>query len=86
MSKSDGSYSDTTKTMSNQNKPEKYFMKIDPPKIIDATIVVKPPSKGGLEEGKKGRLEEGKKDLLSKKVKDVEESIKHGLHLESKET
>ncbi|MCD6037508.1 MAG: hypothetical protein K0S67_1396 [Nitrososphaeraceae archaeon] len=65
MSKSDGSYSDTTKTMSN-------------PKIIDATIVVKPPSKGGLEEGKK--------DLLSKKVKDVEESIKHGLHLESKET
>ncbi|HEX5892904.1 MAG TPA: hypothetical protein VFY41_08585 [Nitrososphaeraceae archaeon] len=77
MSKSDGSYSDTTKTMSNQNKPEKYFMKIDPPKIIDATIVVKPPSKGGLEEGKK--------DLLSKKVKDVEESIKHGLHLESKE-
>jgi hypothetical protein len=24
--------------------------------------------------------------LLSKKVKDVEESIKHGLHLESKET
>ena len=78
MSKSDGSYSDTTKTMSNQNKPEKYFMKIDPPKIIDATIVVKPPSKGGLEEVKK--------DLLSKKVKDVEESIKHGLHLESKET
>lgn len=78
MSKSDGSYSDTTKTMSNQNKPEKYFMKIDPPKIIDATIVVKPPSKGGLEEGKK--------DSLSKKVKDVEESIKHGLHLESKET
>lgn len=53
-------------------------MKIDPPKIIDATIVVKPPSKGGLEEGKK--------DLLSKKVKDVEESIKHGLHLENKET
>ena len=78
MSKSDGSYSDTTKTMSNQNKPEKYFMKIDPPKIIDATIVVKPPSKGGLEEGIR--------DLLSKKVKDVEESIKHGLHLESKET
>jgi hypothetical protein len=73
MSTSDG------RTMSNQNKPEKYFMKIDPPKIIDATIVVKPPpSKGGLEEGKK--------DLLSKKVKDVEESIKHGLHLDSKET
>ena len=78
MSKSDGSYSDTTKIMSNQNKPEKYFMKINPPKIIDATIVVKPPSKGGLEEGIR--------DLLSKKVKDVEESIKHGLHLESKET
>jgi hypothetical protein len=76
MSKSDGSYSDTSKTMS--SKLEKYFMKIDPPKIIDATIVVKPPSKGGLEEGKK--------DLLSKKVKDVEESIKHGLHLENKET
>lgn len=78
MSKPDGSYSDTSKTMSNQNKLEKYFMKIDPPKIIDATIVVKPPSKGGLEEGKK--------DFLSKKVKDVEESIKHGLHLENKET
>ncbi len=78
MSKSDGSYSDTTKVMNDQDKPEKYFMKIDPPKIIDSTIVVKPPSRGGLEEGKK--------DLLSKKVKDVEESIKHGLHLESKET
>ena len=48
MSKSDGSYSDTTKIMSNQNKPEKYFMNINPPKIIDATIVVIPPSKGGL--------------------------------------
>ena len=43
MSKSDGSFSDTSKTMSNQNKLEKYFMKMDPPKIIDTTIVVKPP-------------------------------------------
>ena len=45
--------------------------------MIDATIIIKPPSKGGVEEGKK--------DSLSKRVKGVEESIKHGLHLDNKE-
>jgi hypothetical protein len=77
MGTSDESHNDKTKTMNNQNKPEKYFMKIEPPRIIDATIVVKPPSKGGTMEGKK--------DSLSKKVKEAEESIKHGLHLDNKE-
>lgn len=52
-------------------------MKIDPPSMIDATIIIKPPSKGGIEEEKK--------DSLSKKVKGVEESIKHGLHLDNKD-
>ena len=52
-------------------------MKIDPPRIIDATIIIRPPSKGGIEEEKK--------DSLSKKVKGVEGSIKHGLHLDNKD-
>jgi hypothetical protein len=56
---------------------EKYFMKIAPPKMIDTTIIIKPPSKGGVEEGRK--------DSLSKRVKGVEESIKHGLHLDNKD-
>lgn len=77
MSISDGSRNDKTKAMNNQNKPEGYFMKIDPPSMIDATIIIKPPSKGGIEEEKK--------DSLSKKVKGVEESIKHGLHLDNKD-
>ena len=77
MSTSDGNYNDKTKAMNNQNKPENYFMKIEPPKIVDATIIIKPPSKGGIEEEKK--------DSLSKKVNGVEESIKHGLHLDNKD-
>ena len=77
MSTSEGSHNDKTKTMNNQNKPEGYFMKIDPPRIIDATIIIRPPSKGGIEEEKK--------DSLSKKVKGVEGSIKHGLHLDNKD-
>ena len=77
MSTSDGNYNDKTKAMNNQNKPENYFMKIEPPKIVDATIIIKPQSKGGIEEEKK--------DSLSKKVKGVEESIKHGLHLDNKD-
>jgi hypothetical protein len=32
----------------------------------------------------KGRIEEEKKDTLSKKVKEAEESIKHGLHIDNK--
>jgi hypothetical protein len=52
-------------------------MKIEPPRMVGATIIIKPPSKGGVEEGKK--------DSLSKRVKGVEESIKHGLHLDNKE-
>jgi hypothetical protein len=77
MSTSDGNDNDKTKTMNNQNEPKRYFMKIEPPRMIDATIIIKPPSKGGVEEGKK--------DSLSKRVKGVEESIKHGLHLDNKE-
>lgn len=77
MSTSDINHNDKTKAMNNQNRPENYFMKIEPPKIVDATIIIKPPSKGGIEEEKK--------DSLSKKVKGVEESIKHGLHLDNKD-
>jgi hypothetical protein len=77
MSTSDGNDNDKTKTMNNQNESKRYFMKIEPPRMIDATIIIKPPSKGGVEEGKK--------DSLSKRVKGAEESIKHGLHLDNKE-
>jgi hypothetical protein len=73
MSTSDGNNNDKTKTMNNQNEPKRYFMKIEPPRMIDATIIIKPPSKGGVEEGKK--------DSLSKRVK----GVKHGLHLDNKE-
>lgn len=69
---------EATVTHEQPEQTREIFYENQSSQIIDATIVVKPPSKGGLEEGKK--------DLLSKKVKDVEESIKHGLHLESKET
>jgi hypothetical protein len=64
-------------TSPNKQKEEKYFMKIEPPKMINSTIIIRPPSKGGIEEDKK--------DSLSKKVKGVEESIKHGLHLDNKD-
>jgi hypothetical protein len=56
-------------------------MRIESPKIIDCTIIVKPSTKGGAEERK---VEEEKKDSLSKKVKEAEESIKHGLHIDNK--
>ncbi|MDQ3839862.1 MAG: hypothetical protein M3297_11405 [Thermoproteota archaeon] len=68
---------DKTTSSNKQNESAKYFMRIEPPKMINSTIIIRPPSKGGIEEDKK--------DSLSKRVKGVEESIKHGLHLDNKD-
>ena len=70
-----------SKQQTNNLNGENYFMRIEPPKIIDCTIIVKPLTKGEAEERK---IEEEKKDSLSKKVKQAEESIKHGLHIDNK--
>ena len=46
----------TTTSSSEANNREEiknYFMKIKPPKINYSTIIIKPSSKGGVEEGKK---------------------------------
>ncbi|MDW0316218.1 MAG: hypothetical protein QN716_12675 [Nitrososphaeraceae archaeon] len=42
-------------------------MRIKPPKINYSTIIIKPSSKGGVEEGKK--------ESLSNKAKEMKESI-----------
>ena len=52
-------------------------MKVNPPKINYSTIIIKPSSKGGVEEGKK--------ESLSNKAKGMKESIERGLHIENKE-
>jgi hypothetical protein len=61
----------------NREKLKNYFMIIKPPKINCSTIIIKPSSKGGVEEGKK--------ESLSNKAKGVKESIERGLHIENKE-
>lgn len=61
----------------NREELKNYFMKIKPPKINYSTIIIKPSSKGGVEEGKK--------ESLSNKAKGVKESIERGLHIENKE-
>lgn len=61
----------------NREESKNYFMRVKPPKINYSTIVIKPPSKGGVEEGKK--------ESLSNKAKVVKESIERGLHIDNKE-
>ena len=61
----------------NREESKNYFMKVKPPKINYSTIIIKPSSKGGVEEGKK--------ESLSNKAKEVKESIERGLHIENKE-
>jgi hypothetical protein len=61
----------------NREESKNYFMRVKPPKIYYSTIIIKPSSKGGVEEGKK--------ESLSNKAKEVKESIAHGLHIENKE-
>ena len=61
----------------NREESMNYFMKVNPPKISYSTIIIKPSSKGGVEEGKK--------ESLSNKAKGVKESIERGLHIENKE-
>ena len=56
----------------NREESKNYFMIIKPPKINYSTIIIKPSSKGGVEEGKK--------ESLSNKAKEVKESIERGLH------
>ena len=69
----------TTSSSETKNREESknYFMRIKPPKINYSTIIIKPSSKGGVEEGKK--------ESLSNKAKGVKESIERGLHIENKE-
>jgi hypothetical protein len=61
----------------NREESKNYFMRIEPPKINYSTIILKPSSKGGVEEGKK--------ESLSNKAKEMKESVERGLHIENKE-
>ena len=61
----------------NREESKNYFMKVSPPKINYSTIIIKPSSKGGVEEGKK--------ESLSNKAKEMKESIERGVHIENKE-
>jgi hypothetical protein len=42
--------------VNNREEPKNYFMRVRPPKINYSTIVIKPSSKGGVEERKKESL------------------------------
>jgi hypothetical protein len=59
----------TTSSSETKNREESknYFMRIKPPKINYSTIIIKPSTKGGVEEGKK--------ESLSNKAKEMKESI-----------
>ena len=61
----------------NREESKDYFLRVRPPKINYSTIVIKPSSKGGVEEVKK--------EYLSIKSKGAKESIERGLHIENKE-
>ena len=61
----------------NHEESKNYFMRVKPPKINYSTIIIKPSSKGGVEEGRK--------ESLSNKAKEVKESIERGLQIENKE-
>jgi hypothetical protein len=63
----------TSKTKNNSGDSKGYFMSARPPKINYSTIIIKPSSKGAADR---------KKETLSDKAKDVEESIKRGLHID----
>jgi hypothetical protein len=59
----------TTSSSETKNREESknYFMRIKPPKINYSTIIIKPSTKGGVEEAKK--------ESLSNKAKEMKESI-----------
>jgi hypothetical protein len=59
----------TTSSSETKNREESknYFMRIKPPKINYSTIIIKPSTKGGVEEGKK--------ESLSNMAKEMKESI-----------
>lgn len=67
--------STTSKTKNNLEDNKGYFMRVRPPRINYSTIIIKPSSK-------EGAAADGKKETLSDKAKDVEESIKHSLHID----
>ena len=74
---SNGKKSQSSSEANNREESKNYFMRIKPPKINYSIIIIKPSSKGWVEEGKK--------ESLSNKVKEVKESIERGLHIENKE-
>jgi len=51
----------------NREESKNYFMRVKPPKINYSTIIIKPSTKGGVEERKK--------ESLSNKAKEMKESI-----------
>jgi hypothetical protein len=61
----------------NREEPKNYFMRTKPPKINYSTIIMKPSSKGGIEEGKK--------ESLSNKAKEAKQYIERGLHIDKEE-
>jgi len=63
----------TSKTKNNLGNSKGYFMSVRPPKMNYSTVIIKPSSKGAADR---------KKETLSDKAKDVEESIKRGLHID----
>jgi hypothetical protein len=69
--------STTSKTKNNLEGYKGYFMSVKPPTINYSTIIIKPSSKGGATT----TADDGKKETLSDKAKDVEKSIKRGLHI-----
>jgi hypothetical protein len=52
-------------------------MRTKPPKISYSTIIIKPSSKGGVEEGKK--------ESLSNRAKEAKQSIERGLDIDKEE-
>jgi hypothetical protein len=69
----------TTSSSETKNREESknYFMRIKPPKINYSTIIIKPSSKGGVEEGKK--------ESLSNRAKEAKQSIERGLDIDKEE-
>ena len=61
----------------NREESTNLLMRVKPPKINYSTIIIKPSSKGGVEEGQK--------ESLSNKAKEVKESIERGLHIDKEE-
>ena len=61
----------------NREESKNYFMRIKPPKINYSIIIIKPSSKGWVEEGKK--------ESLSNKAKEAKQYIERGLHIDKEE-